>query len=168
MVDRTCTEACFDKMKNQVLSNRYIDRKDLIALLKRLFGLNYFLEVCKHRVLRLLYWADVNRKQTKGDEYILQVERSLTKVVSSDYAEGLKALTSSRRRLTASLNEFINELARNTVAIARSSTAFQERANSINDYLCNKPIESMCGSLDTRSRFSRMVEPCGTLNFCHV
>ena len=84
MVDRTCPEACFDKMKNQVLSNRYIDRQDLVALLKRLFGLNYFLEVCNiayYIGCTGLMW---NRKQTKGDDYILQVERSLTKVVSLD------------------------------------------------------------------------------------
>lgn len=71
-------------MKNQVISNRYIDRKDLVALLKRLFGLDYFLEVrniAYYICSTGLIW---NRKQTKGDNYILQVERSLTKVVSSD------------------------------------------------------------------------------------
>lgn len=44
-VDGIFTFICLHKMKNQTLSNRYIDRKDLVALLKRLFVLNYFLEV---------------------------------------------------------------------------------------------------------------------------
>lgn len=71
-------------MKNQVISNRYIDRKDLVALLKRLFGLDYFLEV--RNIAYYIFSTGLiwNRKQTKGDNYILQVERSLTKVVSSD------------------------------------------------------------------------------------
>jgi len=33
------------KMKNQILSRRYIDKVDLVKLLRRLFGSNYHLEV---------------------------------------------------------------------------------------------------------------------------
>ena len=68
-------------MKNQVLSNRYIDRKDLVALLIRLFGSNYFLEV--GNIAYYIYFARLicNCQQTKGDSYVLQVDRSLTKVV---------------------------------------------------------------------------------------
>lgn len=81
---QTCPEACFDKMKNQVLSNRYIDRKDLVALLKRLFGLNYFLEVCNIAYYICCTGLMWNRTQIKGDNYILQVERSLTEVINRD------------------------------------------------------------------------------------
>ena len=40
------------RMENQVISKRYIKKRDLDELLGRLFGLNYFLEVGHQRVLR--------------------------------------------------------------------------------------------------------------------
>ena len=43
------------RMKNQNISKRYIKKKDLIDLLERLFGSNYFLEVGHQRTLRSLF-----------------------------------------------------------------------------------------------------------------
>ena len=67
-------------MENQVLLNRYIDKKDLLALLQRLFKKNYFFEVSSLRHYNCLFRLTWDHKQTKGDTYALQVERRLTKV----------------------------------------------------------------------------------------
>ena len=53
-------------MKNQTLPNRYIDRKDLVALLRQLFRSNYFLEVSRYRAKHSFYDADVKVKIDQG------------------------------------------------------------------------------------------------------
>ncbi len=65
-------------MLNQILNSRYINRKLLIALLVRLFGSEYKVEVAyKYELLRS---SLITNAQLMNDVYHLKIPRLLTSV----------------------------------------------------------------------------------------